>query len=197
MKKKVLSLILSVCLLLTVFTCVASASTVEVEQTLPAVVRLCPGTVIGVDSKDVLSAPLVYGEVYQHGWEIKLVDGDWVPYDGKTPIDETYDGAVIRYFAVTYSNNPEDYVYSNECQLTVKHNPTGSYLYSGTDHWRVCADCGGNANEELHDFFEEPTSTNTVCGVCGAKRTSQWTGLASFFDWLLGYVLGEILKMFM
>ena len=198
MKKKVLSIILSVCLLFTVFTCVAGAAdTVEVEKTLPATVRLCPGTVIGQDSTDLLSAPLVYGDVYQQGWEIKTVDGDWVPYDGKTPLDETYDGASVRYFAITYSNNYDDYKYSNECVLIVKHNPTGSYLYSGTSHWRVCADCGEKADEELHDHFEEPTGDNTVCGVCGAKRTSQWNGLASFFDWLFGYVLTEIIKMFM
>lgn len=196
MKKRVLSLILSVCILFTVFTCVAGAAAVEVDQTLPTIVRLCPGTVIGDSTKEVLPVPAIYGAVYSQGWEIKVEGGDWVPYDGE-PLELTDDGAKVRYFAVTYSNDVNDYAYSNECELIVKHNPTGEYLYSGTDHWRVCADCGGKDGEDLHDFFEKPSSTNTVCGVCGAKRTSQWTGLASFFDWLFGYVVGEILKMFM
>ncbi len=193
--KKVLSLIMSVCLLFTMFACVSSATDVEVEKNLPAVVRLCPGTVIGETAEDILPTPEVYGAVYSKGWEIKVEGGDWVPYDGE-PLELSDDGAKIRYFAITFSNDIEDYVYSNECDLIVKHNPTGSYLYSGTGHWRVCADCGGHDPEELHDFFAEPTAQNTVCGICGAKRTSQWTGLASFFDWLFGYVLNEILAMF-
>ena len=196
MKKRVLSLIMSVCLIFTVFACVGAASFVEVEKTLPAIVRLCPGAIIGETTESILPAPAVYGDVYQQGWEIKVEGGEWIPYDGE-PLELEDNGAVVRYFAVTYSNNPEDYVYSNECELIVKHNPTGEYLYSGTDHWRVCADCGGKADEDLHDFFEKPTATNTVCGICGAKRTSQWTGLASFFDWLFGYVVNEILAMFM
>lgn len=192
MKKRVLSLIMSVCLIFTVFACVAGAASVEVEQTLPTIIRFCPGTVIGDSTAEVLPVPVVYGSVYQQGWEIKVEGGDWVPYDG-SPLDLEDDGAMIRYFAISYSNDANDYAYSNECELIVKHNPTGSYIYSGSEHWRVCADCGGEDGVELHDHFEDPKSGNTVCGVCGAKRTAQWTGLAAFFDWLLTTILGMFL----
>ena len=190
--KKVISLIMSVCFLFTMFACVSSAASVEVEPSLPAIIRLCPGTVIGEATEDILPTPEVYGAVYSEGWEIKVEGGDWVPYQGE-PLELTDDGAKIRYFAITFSNDINDYAYSNECDLIVKHNPTGSYLYSGTDHWRVCADCGGQSGVELHDHFEEPKAGNTVCGVCGAKRTPQWTGLAAFFDWLLATIIGMIM----
>lgn len=195
MKKRILSLFLSVCMLVTIFTCVASAADVSVDKTLPTIVRLCPGTIIGENTEDVLPVPDVYGPIYSQGWEIKAVDGEWVPYDGH-PLELEDDGAVVRYYAVTFSNNADDYEYSNECELIVEHNPTGSYLYSGTNHWRVCADCGGKADDELHDHFENPKAGNSVCGVCGAPRTSQWTGLASFFDWLLDFVLVRLLPLF-
>ncbi|MBQ5677517.1 MAG: hypothetical protein IIV47_01460 [Clostridia bacterium] len=190
--KKVISLIMSVCFIFTMFACVSSAASVEVESSLPAIIRLCPGTVIGEATEDILPTPEVYGAVYSEGWEIKVEGGDWVPYQGE-PLELTDDGAKIRYFAITFSNDIKDYAYSNECDLIVKHNPTGSYLYSGTEHWRVCADCGGQSDVELHDHFEEPKAGNTVCGVCGAKRTSQWTGLAAFFDWLLATIIGMIM----
>ena len=189
--KKVISLALGVCLLLTMFLCGASAASVEVEPTLPTIIRLCPGTVIDEKIKDVLPAPVVYGSVYAQGWEIKVAGGDWVPYEGE-PLELTDDGAMIRYYAAPYSNIETEYAYSNECELIVKHNPTGSYLYSGTDHWRVCADCGGKDGEDLHTFFDEPKTGNTVCEICGAKRTSQWTGLASFFDWLFATIFSLI-----
>lgn len=191
MKKRVFSLIMSVCILFTLFTCVAGASDVEVEQTLPTIIRLCPGTVIGESTESILPTPVVYGSVYEQGWEIKLEGGDWVPYNGEV-LDETYDGATIRYFATPFSNLESDYVYSNECQLICKHNPTGPYEYSGTDHWRMCADCGGKDGEDLHDFFDDPKTDNTVCTICGAKRTSQWTGLAAFFEWLFATIFSLI-----
>ena len=190
--KKVISLIMSICFIFTMFACVSSAASVEVDPSLPAIIRLCPGTVIGEATEDILPTPEVYGAVYSEGWEIKVEGGDWVPYQGE-PLELTDDGAKIRYFAITFSNDIKDYAYSNECDLIVKHNPTGSYLYSGTEHWRVCADCGGQSDVELHDHFEDPKAGNTVCGVCGAKRTSQWTGLAAFFDWLLATIIGMIM----
>lgn len=193
MKKRVFSLVLGICLLLSMFTFTASAVTVEVDKTLPTIIRFCPGTVIGEKTKDVLPVPEIYSDetIYSQGWEIKVVGGDWVPYTGD-PLELTDDGAMLRYFAAPYSNNEADYAYSNECKLIVKHNPTGSYLYSGTDHWRVCADCGGKAGEDLHTFFDEVTTAGTVCTVCGAKRTSQWTGLAAFFDWLFATIFSFI-----
>ena len=197
MKKKIFSLIMSLCLIATMFTIIASAATVEVEQTLPSIVRLCPGTVIGEKTAEILPAPEAYGEIYVEGWEIKREGGDWVPYHGEV-LDETYDGAVIRYYAAPFSNNEADYVYSNECELICKHNPKGPYKYSGTNHWRECADCGGKDGDDLHKFFDEFDTNHedqdTVCKVCGAKRTSQWTGLAGFLSWIFREVLALFLQ---
>lgn len=192
MKKRIISLAMSVCLLLTMFVCSVSAATVEVDPTLPTIIRFCPGTVIGEDTADVLPAPVVYGSVFQEGWEVKTADGEWVGYEGQ-PLDETYNGGAIRYFAAPYSNDETTYAYSNECELIIKHNPTGSYLYSGTDHWRVCADCGQKDGEDLHTFFDDAKPDDTVCQVCGAKRTPQWTGLAAFFDWLFATIFSLFL----
>jgi len=196
MKKKIFSLIMSLCLIVTMFTIVAGAAAVEVELTLPTIVRLCPGTVIGEKTEAVLPAPEVYGSVYVEGWEVKREGSDWVPYHGEA-LDETYDGALIRYYAAPFSNNEADYAYSNECEIICKHNPKGPYKYSGTDHWRECADCGGKDGEELHDFFDSFDTNHedldTVCQVCGAKRTSQWTGLAGFLSW----IFREILSLFL
>ncbi len=198
MKKRIFSLILSVCLLATMFVFATSAADiVEVEQSLPTIVKFCPGTVIGPDTEKVLPTPVTYGSVYSKGWEIQLEGtDDWVPYNGEA-LDASYDGAKIRYFAVPYSNNQADYKYSNECELIVKHNPQGAYMSSGTEHWRLCADCGQKDGSDMHTFFDqfdmENEANDTICKVCGAKRTSQWTGLFGFFQWLLKTVMGLFL----
>lgn len=195
MKKRVFSLVMSLCLIVTMFSIVVGAANVEVDETLPTTVTLCPGTVIDETTED-LPAPIVYGDVYVQGWEIKREGGDWVPYHGEV-LDETYDGAMIRYYAAPLSNNEADYVYSNVCELICKHNPKGAYKYSGTNHWRECADCGGKANDDLHSYFDDFDTNNeqldTVCKVCGQKRTSQWTGLAAFFSW----IFREVLSLFL
>ncbi len=195
MKKRLFAIAMSVCLLFVLFSLVASAASVDVEPTLPATVKFCPGTVIGDATTEKLPEPVVYGSVYSQGWEIKKVDGDWVPYDG-TALDASYDGAQIRYFAAPYSNDASEYVYSNESTMIVKHNPTGKYLYSGSHHWRTCADCGGGEDDKvLHSFFDASgtqTGSATACTVCGAHRTPQWTGLAAFFEWLFA-LIGSLL----
>ncbi len=193
--KKVLSLILSVCLLFSVFAYNVSAADVYVDDTLPAIVKFCPGTIIGKNTDEVLPPPQVFGSTISEGWEIKVGDSEFIPYDGE-PLELEDDGAVIRYFAATVEGDSVSYDYSNECQLIVKHNPTGEYLYSGSYHWRVCADCGDKADEEIHSFLIEVTGSGTACKVCGAHRTTQWTGLASFFDWLFNEVLVGLLPLF-
>lgn len=176
MTKRVLSLIMSVCLIFGVFSCFASATAAPVlDGELPVKVRICPGKVIDID------APEVSGNVYSQGWEIKIVGGDWIPYDGE-PLDRFDDGASIRYFA---ANSVGDYVYSNEALLIVDHNPIGNYKYSGTDHWRDCADCDGKAEKGAHTTLGAgATSKDNICQVCGHRRTSQYTGLLAFFEWV-------------
>ncbi len=202
MKKRVFAIVMSVCLLFTAFSCIASAADVEVAQTLPTAVRICPGTIIGEGTKGKLDAPAVGGYVYAQGWEIKEAgasDDTWIPYDGE-PItlsgkatEATYE---VRYYAAPFSSDASKYVYSNVSTVLVKHNPTGEYLYSGSYHWRVCADCGGKHGEALHSFLDSGTGGmtggETACTVCGAHRTPQWTGLAAFFQWLFDTIFSFI-----
>ncbi len=184
--KKILAVILSVCVLFALATVVSAAGDATVETDIVTTIRVCPGAYI---NDKTVGEPQVSGPVFSEGWEIKLPGStDFIPYEGQA-LTEADDGAVIRYYVSTYDG---DYDYSNECALIVKHNPTGNYLYSGTDHWRVCADCGGKSGEELHSFFETSTggstSGETACSVCGAHRTSQWTGLAAFFEWVFALI---------
>lgn len=180
MTKKLLSVILSVCLLFGVFSCIASAAAIPVlEGEIPVRVRICPGKVIDIDH------PEVTGNVYSEGWEIKLIGGDWIPYDGE-PLDKNDDGASIRYFA---ANAVGGYVYSNEAILIVDHNPIGSYKYSGTDHWRDCADCDGQAEKGGHTTLGEgATAADNVCKICGHRRTSQYNGILVFWEWLMALI---------
>lgn len=181
MKKRVLATILTVCLLFSVMACVASAATVEVGEIVTSV-RICPGKVI---DSDVIAEPEIKGYPQGSGWEVQNSDGFWVPYDG-TPIDELTKSFNLRYFTVDYSGN---YVYSNECAVKVAHNPIGDYKYSGTDHWRDCADCDGQAEKGGHTHLgSAANSTDKVCRVCGHVRTSQWTGILAFIDWLMALV---------
>ncbi len=184
--KKLLAVILSVCVLFAMSTVVSAAGDATIETDIVTTKRVCPGAYV---NDKTIGAPEVAGPVFSEGWEIKLPgSADFVPYEGQA-LDEADDGAVIRYYVATYDG---DYDYSNECVLIVKHNPTGSYLYSGTDHWRVCADCGGKSGEDLHSFFESSSGGSsggeTACSVCGAHRTSQWTGLAAFFEWVFALI---------
>ncbi len=187
MKKRVLATILTVCLLFSVMACVAGAqSNLDVEDIVSSI-RICPGKVI---NDDVIEAPEVSGYYKVSGWEIQTVDGIWLPYDGESIGDDVIG---LRYYAVDYSGN---YERSNECSVRVEHNPIGDYQYSGTDHWRVCDDCGGQADKGGHTHLGgSATANEKVCSVCGHVRTSQYTGLLSFWEWLFPTVI-EILAIF-
>ncbi len=179
MKKRVLATILTVCLLFSVMVCMSSAAGIEVGEIISSK-RICPGDVIDFD---FIARPEIEGGVYAEGWEIKTEDGVWVPYDGE-PIDERAGTFELRYFATDAQGN---YAYSNECVVTAKHNPDGTYEASGTDHWRICQDCGGETDYGHHDHLgASATAANKVCSVCGHVRTSQWTGLLGFWEWLIG-----------
>lgn len=182
MKKRVLATLLSVCLLFSVFACVASAaSNVEVGEIVSSK-RICPGDII--DSA-VVAEPTIKGYPQGKGWEVQTSDGVWVPYDGE-PLAESPSTFNLRYFAVDYEGN---YVYSNECVVTVDHNPIGDYQYSGTDHWRVCDDCGGQAEKAGHThLYENATASDKVCTICGHVRTPQYTGILAFIEWLMDLI---------
>lgn len=187
MKKRVLATVLTVCLLFSALACVANAATIEVGEIISNV-RICPGTTI--DQK--VEKPTIEVGVYAQGWEVKTADGLWIPYDGE-PIDEYAGTFSIRYFASDAQGN---YYYSpNECVVTTGHNPKGSYQYDALSHWKICADCGGEADVETHTHMgSTATSGDKVCQVCGHVRTPQWTGLLSFFDWIFALItaLGDI-----
>ena len=136
MKKRVLATILAVCLLFSVMACMANAADDFVIAEIISNERICPGDVI---DDNFIKAPKVDGPVYAEGWEIKYEGSEWMPYDGE-PIAENAGVFAIRYFAANADGS--SYAYSNECIVTAKHNPKGGYEASGTDHWRVCDDCG-------------------------------------------------------
>ena len=186
MTKKVLSVLLSVCLMFGVVACFASAAAIPtIESEIPAKVRICPGATI--ESK--LEAPAVDGNVFAEGWEIKVVGGDWIPYDGEA-LDKNDDGAYIRYFA---ANAVGGYAYSNEALVVVDHNPIGDYKYSGTDHWRDCSDCDGQASKGSHTTLgSDATQADNVCKVCGQRRTAQYNGLLAFWEWLMALITSLI-----
>ena len=181
MTKKVLSAIICVCLMFSMFACVASAASLPViNGEIPAKVRVCPDTALDV------TAPEVTGNVFSEGWEIKVVGGDWIPYDG-TPLDvRTYAGANVRYFA---ANSVGGYVYSNEAELILDHNPIGAYKYDDNYHYRDCADCDGQACKAAHTTLgETATAKDNICKVCGHTRTSSLTGLLVFWEWLMALI---------
>ena len=185
MTKKVLSAILSVCLLFGVFSCFASAAAIPtIDGEIPAKVRVCPDKVLEIE------APEVNGNVYAEGWEIKMIGGDWIPYDCE-PLDKNDDGASIRYFA---ANSVGGYAYSNEATLVIAHNPSGSYKYDGLNHWRECSDCHGQAEKGAHTTLggSMTDAADNICKVCGAQRTPQWTGLKAFFGWLMALITSLI-----
>ena len=184
MAKRLLSVILSVCLLFGVCACIASAAAAPVlEGEIPLKVRICPGKIIDIDH------PVASGNVYAEGWEIKIIGGDWIPYDGE-PLDMNDEGASIRYFAANFSG---DYVYSNEATLIVKHNGIGAYKYDDLEHWRDCSDCDGQADKAGHtNLGETATAADNVCEVCGQRRTTSLNGLLVFWEWLMA-LIGSLL----
>lgn len=188
MKKRVLATILAVCLLFSVMACGAGAAVTDiVVNDIVSNIRICPGKII---DENVIAEPNVEGYEKVSGWEVKLSNGTWLPYDGKGVQEDV---VALRYFAVDYAGN---YEYSNECTVRVEHNPVGDYQYSGTDHWRVCDDCGGQADKGGHTHLgAEAAAKDKVCQVCGHVRTSQYNGLLSFWEWLLPTVMA-ILELF-
>ena len=184
--KKVLSVLLSVCLMLGLVATLASAAAIPtIDAEIPVKVRICPGATI--DAR--VEAPETSGNIYSEGWEIKVVGGEWIPYDGEA-LDKNDNGAYIRYFA---ANAVGGYAYSNEALVVIDHNPIGDYKYSGTDHWRDCADCDGQASKGAHTTLgADATQANNVCKVCGQRRTAQYNGLLAFWEWIMGLLTSLI-----
>ncbi len=187
MKKRLLAVILSLCVLFAMSTVVSAAGNVNVDSEIITTKRFCPGAYI---TEETMVAPEYSGPVFVSGWEIQMPGStNWIPYQGEA-LTEEYDGALLHYYVRSYKNES---AYSNECTLIVKHNPIGDYYYSGTEHWRACADCNGKADVELHSFHEDGvdfgnidgTMNNTICKTCGAHKTTQWSGIAVFFKWIL------------
>lgn len=186
MKKKILAIVMTACIFVTVFICSASAAVApEVVSEIPLEYRFCPGSAIAYDTFGEIE---VLGNAYTEGWEIKVLGGDWVPYNGNG-LSQSYDGASIRYFA---ANEAGDYSYSNECVIRVAHNPSGKYEYDGMNHWRECADCGGQADKGAHthlgEGMDDAAVKDNICKVCGSKRTPQYTGLKAFLAWIMSLI---------
>ena len=185
MTKKILALVLSLCFVFSLAS-IANAASVNIDSDIDIVLTVCPGE--NIDGN--LEAPAFSGAVYAKGWEIKVAGSEeWIPYDGSA-LTEDENGASIRYFVAASDGT---YAYSNECIVTVKHNPEGPYKYDGSTHWRECVDCGEIADETFHSFFETPDNNDvTICSVCGAEKTAQWRGLAAFWSWLMALIVSLI-----
>lgn len=186
MKKRILAVVMTACLFATAFVSSASAAVApEVVSEIPVQYRFCPGAVI---EDDVFGEIEVLGNAYTQGWEIKIVGGDWIPYDGLA-LDKYDDGATIRYFA---ANEAGDYDYSNECVISIAHNPIGAYKMDGMYHWRDCDDCGGQANKEGHNHLgegmDQAAVDQNICTVCGHQRTPQYTGIKAFLAWIMNLI---------
>ncbi|MBO5896179.1 MAG: hypothetical protein J6Q83_02665 [Clostridia bacterium] len=186
MKKKILAIVMTACIFVTAFVSTAFAAVnPEIDTEIPVKARFCPGAVIADDS---LGEIVLIGNPSSYGWEIKIVGGDWIPYDGE-PLDQYDDGALIRYFA---ANEAGVYAYSNECVISIAHNPIGSYKYDGMYHWRECSECNGQANKGAHTTLDEGMDDaavkENICEVCGQQRTAQYTGLKAFFAWLMNLI---------
>lgn len=186
MTKKVLSAIICVCLMFSVFACVASAAAVPaIEGDIPAKVRVCPGAVFEIPAPDIT------GNVFSQGWEIKVVGGDWIPYDGE-PLDAEEADANVRYYA---ANELGEYSYSNEALIILEHSPSGSYKYDDENHWRECADCGGQTNVGKHttidDIMSEKTEEN-ICTVCGHERSGFYNIIVILLNWIMS-IVGSLL----
>lgn len=189
MKKRVLATMLAVCLLFSALACMASAATGEADITVGEIIstkRICPGDVIDFS---FIPRPAIEGGVYAEGWEIKTPDGIWVPYD-REPISENAGVFSLRYFAADAQGR---YAYSTECVVTAAHNPSGPYEYDNSEHWRICDDCEGKANVEVHSHLSaDATAINKVCSICGHERSSSLTGLLAFFEWILDLIFSLI-----
>lgn len=183
MKKRILAIAITVCLLFTALTCVANAALAVSVGKIATQVRVCPGKSLSLD------APEVEGFVSSFGWEIQTADGVWIPYDGGA-LTEADNGKLVRYYVAAPNG---DYYYSSNadgsesvCVVEVAHNPQGAYHYDGMNHWRDCADCGGQADKSRHTTLEgSATAGDKVCKVCGHIRTSQYTGILTFWEWLM------------
>lgn len=186
MTKRILALVLSLCVIFS-FAVIANAASLSVDSDIDINLTICPGEYI---NEETIASPEYSGAVYAKGWEIKMAGSEeWVPYYN-TALDDEYNGSTIRFFIATVDGT---YEYSNECALTVKHNPEGAYKWDGSTHWRECVDCGEICVEEYHSFFEKPdTNDVTTCSVCGAEKTAQWRGLAAFWTWLMNLITSLI-----
>ena len=190
MKKKILAIVMTACIFVTAFITSAFAAIAPVVETeIPVEYRFCPGAVI---DDDVFGEIVVSGNACSTGWEIKTVGGDWVPYN-YTALVQSQNGASIRFFA---SNDVGDYDYSNECVITVAHNPIGSYKSDGMNHWRDCADCDGQAQKGAHTHLDAGMDAasvkDNICKVCGHQRTAQYTGIKAFLAWLMTLITSLI-----
>ena len=190
MKKRVLATILAVCLLFSVMACVASAATGAADISVGEIItskRICPGDVIDFE---FIPRPAIEGGVYAEGWEIQTPDGVWLPYDGE-PISEDAGVFNVRYFAADAQGR---YAYSTECVVTAAHNPSGSYEYDNSYHWRICADCEGKSDVAVHSHLAaDATAINEVCSICGHVRSSSLTGVLAFFEWILDLVFSLLM----
>lgn len=189
--KKILATVLSLVVVLTLFTVCFSASAAFTVADIESNVRVCPGAPLP------LEAPEIFGdEPFAQGWEIKYSEtGSWVAYDGSAlPEHNTAadrEGTVwVRYFVTDMSGDAR--VETNECEVTLAHVPQGKFETSMLEHWKICADCGAKCDVEAHTSLADSGTNGETCSVCGNQRRYGFTFVMNFWNWLLNLIMSFI-----
>ena len=156
--KKVISIVMSAILLVSVFAVCAFAGDGTSFDSNPADKRICPGTLLGEDA--ITYTADTSKTVADEYWFFTKKDGTEVIYDGGL-LDESFNGARFCY-AVEYTDNTVDK--TAEAVLTVKHVPQGEMQYDFLNHYRICGECGRECNAETH-MMEDGQ-----CTICGMEQ---------------------------
>ncbi len=173
--KKVISIVMSAILLVSVFAVCAFAGGVDntVFYSTPSDKRICPGTLLGEDA--IIYSANTLKTVADEYWFLTKKDGTEVIYDGGL-LDETFDGAQFCY-AVEYTDNTVDK--TAEAVLTVKHVPQGEMQYDFLNHYRICGECGRECDEGVHIMVDGQ------CSICGMEQPEGFKVTENVFEALM------------
>ncbi len=184
--KKTLSILLSIIMLLGVVSVCASAADRTVYEGIggPAFTEdakdfeICPGKPIVVADNMPAYDEGSYTVTAAYAEVKGLFDKEFAPYTAGTKLDETFNGASVRY-VLEFSDGITEYiVYSSEAVLTVDHKGCGEFFNDKDSHWRICENCGEKCEVGYH------TIEDGICSVCGAE--DQYKTLKNVFNTLAG-----------
>lgn len=189
--KKLISVVMSAILLVSVFAVCAFAGAGTIFNSAPVDKRICPGTLLNAPAITYVAdaAKTVAGEY----WFFTKADGTEVIYDGGL-LDESFDGAFYCY-AVEYTDNTVDK--TAEAVLTVKHIPQGELQYDFLNHFKICGECGNECEFGTHKMADGQ------CSECGMEQLEGFEitenvfdalSIIPFMDTILG-LLGTVISL--